>query len=111
MERKTPKPTKAFALKRAVDFSISFTLATFITVGSALAPATAITVITDHDSKVGTSAPIQPTSKIVGGSGVSITTAPWQVGLINRQASSNRGGEFCGGSLISNEWIVTAACW
>jgi secreted trypsin-like serine protease len=47
--------------------------------------------------------------RIVGGNQVSISTAPWQVALIFTQAPSNYMGLFCGGSLISDVWIVTAA--
>jgi secreted trypsin-like serine protease len=47
--------------------------------------------------------------RIVGGSEVSISTAPWQVALIDVQYSNNFFGQFCGGSLISATWIVTAA--
>lgn len=46
---------------------------------------------------------------IVAGSGASISQAPWQVALVNNRASSNYAGQFCGGTIISREWIVTAA--
>lgn len=109
MERTTRNSKRSLTRKKATAFYLAVALTTFMSVGIAQSPATAITVITDSNSKVGTSTPRQPTSKIVGGSGVSISTAPWQVAIISRQASSNRGGQFCGGSLISTEWIVTAA--
>jgi secreted trypsin-like serine protease len=41
-------------------------------------------------------------SKIIGGSSVSITSYPWQIFLI-------AGNYLCGGSLISRDWVVTAA--
>ena len=47
--------------------------------------------------------------RIVGGNQVSISTAPWQVALILTNAPNNYQGQFCGGSLISSLWIVTAA--
>ena len=40
--------------------------------------------------------------RIVGGTVVIPNSWPWQVGL-------KKGGFFCGGSLINNQWIVTAA--
>ena len=50
---------------------------------------------------------------IVGGDPISITAAPWQVALLFANASSAADDgfldQFCGGSLISNQWIVTAA--
>ena len=49
------------------------------------------------------------TIQIVGGEDISISTAPWQVALISTSRSSNFQGQFCGGSIISREWIVTAA--
>jgi trypsin len=45
-------------------------------------------------------AAVQP--RIVGGQPVQITAVPWQV-------SVRSGGDFCGGALISDRWILTAA--
>jgi secreted trypsin-like serine protease len=42
------------------------------------------------------------TPRIVGGSPVPITQAPWQVSI-------SAGGTLCGGSLINVDWVVTAA--
>jgi uncharacterized repeat protein (TIGR02543 family) len=50
-----------------------------------------------------------PTAKIVGGSAIDISQAPWQVALIGTSATNNKDGFFCGGSIISTDWIVTAA--
>merc|ERR1719477_545265 len=44
-------------------------------------------------------------TKIVGGEETEVNEYPWQVGLVN--AGSSR--VWCGGSLISNRWILTAA--
>nr|WCR76449.1 trypsin-like protein [Sitodiplosis mosellana] len=41
--------------------------------------------------------------RIVGGFAINITQAPWQVSL------QRNGSHGCGGSIISNTWIVTAA--
>ncbi|CAC5367331.1 Trypsin beta,Trypsin delta/gamma-like protein CG30031,Trypsin alpha,Chymotrypsin-like serine proteinase [Mytilus coruscus] len=46
-------------------------------------------------------------SKIVGGSNADITTYPWQVSLQMRSGSGWY--HICGGSIIDNNWIVTAA--
>lgn len=43
-------------------------------------------------------------SEIVGGESTQISTLPWQVSL---QTSS--GFHFCGGSIVADKWIVTAA--
>ena len=48
-------------------------------------------------------------TQIVGGSPVSMAQAPWQVALIRTDATSNYQGQFCGGSIVAREWIVTAA--
>ena len=49
-------------------------------------------------------------AQVVGGIPVfSMADAPWQVALISTAAASNKDGQFCGGSIISREWIVTAA--
>ncbi len=43
-------------------------------------------------------------SEIVGGVGTEITQLPWQVSL-----QTGNGFHFCGGSIVSDKWIVTAA--
>ena len=49
-------------------------------------------------------------AQVVGGTPVaSMADAPWQVALISTAAGNNNDGQFCGGSIISREWIVTAA--
>ena len=48
-------------------------------------------------------------TRIVGGSSISISQAPWQVALIDLQKANNYAGQFCGGSLISAQWVLTAA--
>ncbi|CAC5355635.1 Chymotrypsin-like serine proteinase [Mytilus coruscus] len=47
------------------------------------------------------------TSKIVGGSNADIRDYPWQVSLQLR--SSGSWYHICGGSIINNKWVVTAA--
>ena len=42
-------------------------------------------------------------NRITGGSNAARGQCPWQAGLIIN------GGSFCGGSLISNQWVLTAA--
>lgn len=34
---------------------------------------------------------------------------PWMVALVDRDVSNAYDGQFCGGSLISSEWVLTAA--
>ena len=46
---------------------------------------------------------------IVGGEDRDISWAPWQVALVRESAGSDWQGQFCGGSLISASWVVTAA--
>lgn len=45
-------------------------------------------------------------SRIVGGEPVSILDYPWQVSL--QLQPQFGGGHFCGGTIINNEWILTA---
>lgn len=47
-------------------------------------------------------------TKIVGGQPAAAAAWPWQVALI-RADRSNTDGQFCGGSLISPSWVLTAA--
>ena len=46
---------------------------------------------------------------VYGGTTASIADAPWQVAITSKSAATAYDGFFCGGSLISNQWIITAA--
>jgi secreted trypsin-like serine protease len=46
---------------------------------------------------------------IVGGSAVEIEDYPWQVALVQAGNYTLRSAQFCGGSIINEEWILTAA--
>ncbi|XP_059206978.1 coagulation factor IXb [Centropristis striata] len=47
--------------------------------------------------------------RIVGGSEVVPGEIPWQVALMSHSASLQRAMPFCGGSLLSDLWVITAA--
>lgn len=49
--------------------------------------------------------------KVVGGATVPISYAPWQVALLDlsRPGRSDWDKQFCGGSIIRQDWILTAA--
>ncbi|KAM4732535.1 coagulation factor IXa [Anableps anableps] len=49
--------------------------------------------------------PLKPFKRIVGGRAVTPGEIPWQVGLI----ANPSGLLFCGGSILSEHWIITAA--
>lgn len=58
----------------------------------------------------GTSAQdLTATPRIVGGSTTTIKKAPWQVALVSSSSGSNYAGQFCGGSIVNDRWIATAA--
>ncbi|MCH9686333.1 MAG: serine protease, partial [Deltaproteobacteria bacterium] len=61
----------------------------------------------DSDADLGRDVLERPQSndddRIVGGSNISITEAPWQVSV------QFNGQHFCGGSIIDEEWILSAA--
>merc|ERR1711955_67637 len=44
-------------------------------------------------------------TRIVGGQTTEVNEYPWQVALVGRGSSS----VFCGGSLINDRWVLTAA--
>ncbi len=50
-------------------------------------------------------------SPIIGGTDADINDVPWQVGLISarRDAETVFDAQFCGGSIINNTWVITAA--
>lgn len=48
--------------------------------------------------------------RITGGTVASATAAPWQVALFNPNVGSRASdSDFCGGSVINAQWVVTAA--
>ncbi len=46
---------------------------------------------------------------IVGGQPASITEAPWQVALVSTAEPDNGKAQFCGGSIVGPDWVLTAA--
>ena len=49
------------------------------------------------------------TPKIVGGTEADPTTHPFQVGLLDKSQPNNGGAFFCGGTLVADRFVVTAA--
>jgi transmembrane serine protease 11D len=48
-------------------------------------------------------------ARIVGGEQVSFSDFPWQVALVQGRFPDPQRSQFCGGSVISNQWVLTAA--
>ena len=48
-------------------------------------------------------------TKIVGGTNAGWGDAPWQVALSSSVSSNIVGRQFCGGTLINSDWVLTAA--
>ncbi len=47
--------------------------------------------------------------RVVGGTEVTNNKFPWMVAVMNRSSANPSEGQFCGGSLIASQWILTAA--
>jgi secreted trypsin-like serine protease len=47
--------------------------------------------------------------RIINGQPIDITEAPWQVALVNTSNVNDYDAQFCGGSIINERWILTAA--
>jgi secreted trypsin-like serine protease len=52
--------------------------------------------------------PVAPTPRIVGGEEAPVGAYPWMTALVANNAPP-AAGQFCGGSLIHREWVLTAA--
>jgi hypothetical protein len=50
--------------------------------------------------------PKPPPERIINGTAIPITDAPWQVALLSTRLSML---QFCGGSIVNAQWVVTAA--
>ncbi len=84
-------------------FSLCFMLAVFLSVPVSTAEETAKT----EGNSTGSAQQSRMTTKIIGGQ-TSKKTWPWMAALVFRGADSYN-GQFCGGSLIGSEWVVTAS--
>jgi len=51
----------------------------------------------------------QRPGKVIGGTGASIEDAPWQVAMLVKGDEPTWYRQFCGGSILNEEWIITAA--
>jgi secreted trypsin-like serine protease len=76
--------------------------------------ASAIMVTAAVAQTPGQSAAIEDSSRIVGGEEATGQSWPWQIALYQRavvkeQVSKDGFGQICGGSLISERWVLTAA--
>ena len=52
---------------------------------------------------------VSPSPRIIGGTEARIEDAPWQVALEIASVANPFQAQFCGGSIIADSWIVTAA--
>jgi secreted trypsin-like serine protease len=50
-----------------------------------------------------------PTGRIVGGHLTLVSDNPWQIAMIRAQVAEPTRSQFCGGSLIRDNWVLTAA--
>lgn len=48
-------------------------------------------------------------SRVIGGSPATIAKNPWQVALVYSGSANNLTAQFCGGSIVAQYWVLTAA--
>jgi len=51
----------------------------------------------------------QITAKVIGGKDAENNEYPWMAALVYREHESVADGQFCGGTLINSNWVLTAA--
>jgi secreted trypsin-like serine protease len=47
--------------------------------------------------------------RVVGGKPVTLEDNPWQIAIVSARIPTNAIAQFCGGSIIAQRWVVTAA--
>lgn len=47
--------------------------------------------------------------RIVNGDGVPLSERPWQVAIVFADVTSNFKAQYCGGTFVSERWVITAA--
>merc|ERR1711892_1599364 len=72
--------------------------------GSSPAPGGATTSSSGASATAGCKCGIKRTSRIVGGTETDVNEYPWMAAISDSQES-----QFCGGTLIAGQWILTAA--
>ncbi|XP_068231243.1 serine proteinase stubble-like isoform X2 [Palaemon carinicauda] len=100
-------------LRRYYGFSCTVTASGTSTSSSTTTTTTAPTTTTTTTTAPTTTTPSgrclcgrrNPVVRIVGGQPTTVHEYPWQVGLTSATSST----PYCGGSIISNEWILTAS--
>lgn len=50
-----------------------------------------------------------PGPRIIGGTTIDAATVPWTVALLHSSTANGFDAQFCGGTLINAEWVLTAA--
>ena len=50
-----------------------------------------------------------PSPRIIGGNVVPASAVPWTVAILHTSQSNGYQAQFCGGSLIDQSWVLTAA--
>lgn len=84
-------------------------LLTLAGLAAAPAPAGARSVSREETSEPDPSFSSRPDSRIVGGNEADPGEWPSQVALVNHDEPDNYQAQFCGGTLIARNWVLTAA--
>ncbi|MEM7534360.1 MAG: trypsin-like serine protease [Chloroflexota bacterium] len=93
---------------KAIHFEVN-QLSSHSTATVSFAVTPVVSLQTDETTQLSMTTRIQNRPTIIGGGDAEAGAWPWQVALVYADADDVFQGQFCAGSIVASEWILTAA--